>query len=59
MTWIITVCIIIRRSNCDKQYYETAGGDPLNVYGIPVEDDGGGSTAGGHPEEGDNEGRTH
>ena len=35
-----------------KSYYQAIGGDSINLYGIPVEDDGGGGTAGGHPEEG-------
>ena len=36
-----------------KRYYEIKGGDPDDIYYIPIEDDGGAGTAGGHAEEGE------
>jgi hypothetical protein len=36
-----------------KYYYEQSGGNPDDIYGIPIENDGGGGTAYGHSEEGD------
>ena len=34
-----------------RQYIINAGGNVTNTYGIPIEDDGGSGTSGGHPEE--------
>ena len=36
-----------------KAYITAAGGSTIGIVGIPIEDDGGAGTAGGHPEEGD------
>ena len=34
-----------------KAYYSNNGGDSNDIFGVPVEDDGGNGTAGGHPDE--------